>query len=223
MTHNQIEYAKLKEDRRHNQETELNARNVLSETNRHNLAVEGLQKEANVINSNHFAAMDTENARHNAAMEQETNRHNIEQESIQQAQNALTAQLNSIRAKEQAENARHNIVSETISKFSAKTDANYKSSMAESAIINANAHERDSLTNFFNMGNTTTSTQSNLQLNNKRIEDYQSQIDYRSNESYLHGVKSGSDLVNDAAQSVARLVTVINGSTFVGRLSRAAE
>lgn len=213
MTHNQIEYAKLKEDRRHNQETELNARNVLTETNRHNLALEGLQKDANAINSNHYAAMDAENARHNAAVESETNRHNIEQESIQAAQNELTRQLNAIRASELAEAKRHNIVSETISKYSAKSESDYRSTMGESAIINANAHERDSLTNFFNMGNTTSSTESNIRLNQSRIEDYQSQIDYRTNESYFHGVKSGSDLINDA---VSTAVKVVNAAGAAG-------
>ena len=223
MTHNQIEYAKLKEDKRHNQEAELNARNVLTETNRHNLALEGLQKDANAINANHYAAMDAENARHNAAVESETNRHNIEQESIQTTQNALTAQLNAIKAAELSEASRHNVVSETISRYSAKADAEYKASMGEAAIINANAHDRDSLTNFFNMGNTTSSTESNIQLNQQRIEDYQSQIDYRSNESYYHGVKSGSDLVNDAVSSAARLVTVVNAAgtrTYAAKLVR---
>ena len=71
MTQNQINWAKLQEDIRHNQagENETNRHNVVweVETNRSNLANEALKKEANAINWGNLS----ESKRHNIATEQQ--------------------------------------------------------------------------------------------------------------------------------------------------------
>lgn len=80
MTQNQINWAKLQEDIRHNQagENETNRHNVVweAETNRTNLANEALKKEANAINWGNLS----ESKRHNQAVESETNRHDVAME-----------------------------------------------------------------------------------------------------------------------------------------------
>lgn len=74
MTRNQIEYWKLVEDKRHNQETERenNRSNVAreSENTRTNVANESIKRQANLINQQHFGRSDQETNRHNIAMEQ---------------------------------------------------------------------------------------------------------------------------------------------------------
>lgn len=66
MTQNQINWAKLQEEIRHNRTGEV-------ETNRTNLANESLKKEVNAINWGVLG----ESKRHNQAVEFEANRHNV--------------------------------------------------------------------------------------------------------------------------------------------------
>lgn len=77
MTQNQINWAKLQEDIRHNRtgEGETYRHNLAGEveTNRTNLVNESLKKEANAINWGNLS----ESKRHNQAVEFETNRHNF--------------------------------------------------------------------------------------------------------------------------------------------------
>lgn len=89
MTQNQIAWAKVQEEKRHNVISE-------GETGRHNLAEEqiryqsnSIQKEMNTINSHHYVRMDRENQRHNRAEERisnkqiaESRRHSKESEEI---------------------------------------------------------------------------------------------------------------------------------------------
>lgn len=94
MTQNQIAFQRHLEEKRHNLavEQETNRYNVssLAETATHNRATEANQRDANVINAQHFIRSDFENARHNTATErneqfkaQEQARHNRESESVQ--------------------------------------------------------------------------------------------------------------------------------------------
>lgn len=80
MTQNQINWARLQEDIRHNQagEGETNRHNLAGEieTNRTNLVNESLKKEANAINWGVLG----ESKRHNQAVESETNRHDVAME-----------------------------------------------------------------------------------------------------------------------------------------------
>lgn len=108
MTHNQIEYAKYREDQRHNMATEYetNRNNVavLAETNRHNVAYETETNRHNVINEN-------ETYRHNFATERETNRHNV----VTEYNDAWRNQINqSHYERSDAETARHNRAQEGI-------------------------------------------------------------------------------------------------------------
>lgn len=137
MTHNQIEYQKLEEDRRHNAATEFETRRnnvaVLGETNRHNLvyeqetgrhnrADEAIRSESNQINKAHFERSDFENSRHNQATETETNRHNLVTES--QTDRAYN------------ETVRHNVASEGIGW-----------AQAHASMANANAALQNAATN----------------------------------------------------------------------------
>lgn len=70
MTHNQIDYARLKEERRHNTAGEL-------ETNRSNVAREAETYRHNIRSENQQDLVINETGRHNLATETETNRHNL--------------------------------------------------------------------------------------------------------------------------------------------------
>lgn len=103
MTHNQIDYQKVIEDRRHNTATEAltgqqiqvsqqvaaeTARSNLAreaETNRTNLSNEEVRRQTNVINAQAVA----ETGRHNRSVESETNRANIASENIKTYSNIL--------------------------------------------------------------------------------------------------------------------------------------
>lgn len=91
MTHNQIEYWKLKETARSNkaQERETNRSNLAREfeTERSNRANEALKAEGNVINQLHFERADAETARSNRARENEQARSNLAQEALKAESN----------------------------------------------------------------------------------------------------------------------------------------
>lgn len=106
MTHNQIDYQKLIEDRRHNTVTEaLTGQQIQvsqqvaaetarsnsareAETNRANLSSEEIRRQTNVINAQAVA----ETGRHNRSVESETNRANIASENIKTYSNILETQ-----------------------------------------------------------------------------------------------------------------------------------
>lgn len=192
MTHNQIDYAKLQEDKRHNVEVESNNRNVLAENTRHNKAVEQIQHEANIINQSHYARMDAENARHNQSVEAETNRHNIAMEGIQNRQNQLAAQQLVIRQKELAETMSHNYAMEEIGWENAKAN-----------VINAEAHNRDSLVNFFNSGTQSDAQESNASLNSAKVDDLKNQSGNRTANTAINGTKTVVDVITTVTKLVS--------------------
>lgn len=119
MTQNQISYAKLQEDMRHNQVGE-------TETNRHNVAGEN------------------ENYRHNVTTEVETNRHNVqtEQTDIGRLNESIRHNKETERQGDAninlgyanlAENSRHNQATETIQSNAQQADSLYKTAMANIA------------------------------------------------------------------------------------------
>lgn len=201
MTHNQIDYAKLQEDKRHNQEVELNARNVLAENVRHNSETERIQSETNVINSNHYANMDAESARHNQEVEAETNRHNIVMEGIQQRQNRLTAQQNAIRLQELAETEAHNTEMEWIGHTNAQAN-----------LINANAADRNATTNFLNSGTQSSSQQSIASLNKARESEIANQKANRTANTVINAAGTVADIVIRAVKASANAGVVVGKS-----------
>ena len=203
MTHNQIDYAKLQEDKRHNQEVELNARNVLAENSRHNKETERIQSEANVINSNHYANMDAESIRHNQQVEAETNRHNMAMEGIQQRQNQLTAQQNAIRLKELAETEAHNTEMEWIGHTNAQAN-----------LINANAADRNATTNFFNSGTQSNMQQSNASLNKARETEVANQNSNRTANTIINAVNTVANIATQIVKASA------GGGVIVGKSNR---
>lgn len=91
MTNMQLEYSKLMETRRHNeQQEELGKRelqvkqNTLDESIRHNLVTEALSQSELNATIDRWLRQDTETMRHNLATESEINRHNVatEQQAI---------------------------------------------------------------------------------------------------------------------------------------------
>lgn len=118
MTHNQIEYWNLQENKRHNLASE-------GETNRHNVSTESETYRHNVQSEATEIGKLNESVRHNMATEYETNRHNVSSENLGFAQlaetrrhNTATESLESMKNQvlkdNLAETVRHNKVSEHI-------------------------------------------------------------------------------------------------------------
>lgn len=110
MTANQINYWKLQEDKRSNRAKE-------TETNRSNLANEGLtrQRDANTLYLGTINA--AENQRHNLATETETNRSNVAKEQETYRSNvARESENNRSNLAREQENYRHNVMSEGLTR-----------------------------------------------------------------------------------------------------------
>lgn len=134
MTRNQIDYQKHIEEQRHNLAMEEVERNKAGESQRHNLATE------------------QESARHNVASESETNRSNVANERVRsdvnvinaehyRQQDAETQRSNYAREEQQRvsqlENERHNLVSEQIALIGANAQSSQARAALENAIVNA--------------------------------------------------------------------------------------
>lgn len=162
MTANQINYAKLQEDIRHNQATEQESvrhnvedERIRSDTNAINMASyqesvrHNVQSEA--INSEHYGRMDEETARNHLAMELETQRTNQAREAETNRSNVATEQLRASELEEEVrhdkavekENKRHNKAEEDIG----QTQAKAAESQAQTAAKNANTRYYEYLTN----------------------------------------------------------------------------
>lgn len=142
MTHNQIDFQNLKESQRHNLEMERQGRDVLSESSRHNQAIEletnrsnlinesikrgslsetirsnqakeNLQHESNILNYNVGMYNARENARHNLASESETTAHNrISEMEVNRSNTAKEDETSRHNLAVETEDQRHAMVSE---------------------------------------------------------------------------------------------------------------
>lgn len=153
MTHNQIEYGRLKEDTRHNKvtESETSRHNTVVEveTNRHNLVMEDQGQQ--VINENirHNQAAEAETNRHNVATENENVRHNTEQESIgyvSAAASMIGANAAASQAKTADWNARANYVVNSRNATSNERNASSNATNAEANKRNASTNAFDAVT-----------------------------------------------------------------------------
>lgn len=119
MTQNQINYAKLLEDRRTHQVNEQLIADANKETRRSNLAKEAETFRSNTAKENLTQFSNLETARSNRARELETNRHNLELESLESGKlsesqrhnvqtELLSGQQNIIRSRELEETSRSN-------------------------------------------------------------------------------------------------------------------
>jgi len=111
MTTNQIAFAKLQEEIRHNQLTEAQARNELLEAKRHSVVTES---EA----GRHNTATEMEAQRHNVINEQETQRANLAQEGLKREAQLETHRSNleqeRLKGEAQSEQHRANLMSERL-------------------------------------------------------------------------------------------------------------
>lgn len=141
MTHNQIEYWNLQENKRHNTVTE-------AETGRHNVVTENETQRHNVETEEFNISQLQETQRHNISTEAETNRHNIAAEVNEAAKVSETKRHNvaaenlsvqdlNIRADQLVETKRHNQASErlqresnAISSLQQQADQAYKEATA---------------------------------------------------------------------------------------------
>lgn len=136
MTANQINFAALQENRRHNVvsegETERHNKASEEETQRHNFVSEREQHYSTSVSEEHYQRSDAINDAHYTRMDAETARSHLAGEAISQGQldesirhnqvsERLTLQSNQVnrmnaytRENELAETARHNVVSETL-------------------------------------------------------------------------------------------------------------
>lgn len=141
MTHNQIEYWNLQENKRHNLASE-------SETARHNVSTEGETNRHNLVTESTEIGKLGETIRHNVATEQESARHNRETENIGYGQlnetvrhNLASESIESMNAqikKDQlAETVRHNKQQEIIDKTNATTNAVDRVTRASSSWISS--------------------------------------------------------------------------------------
>lgn len=124
MTANQIAYAKVREDQRHNVATER-------ETGRHNVVSER-QKDRDIAIGESTAVSQRMQAETAQARQQEDVRHNFEQEGIDWWKGRTSIQ----------ESQRHNLASEGTEAFKARSLAGYQSAQSEAVLRQAGASER---------------------------------------------------------------------------------
>lgn len=129
MTHNQIEYANLKESKRHNIVGEV-------ETNRHNVVTEYETARHNVETERIGWANLSETQRHNKAEEVETNRYHLANEAIDRSR------LN--------ETSRHNVATERIDSYRAIHEVAIGYQNAATNAYNARINEKNSRINAWN-------------------------------------------------------------------------
>lgn len=157
MTANQINFAKLQEDIRHNRATEgeqarhnvederirsdTNAvsRETLAETVRHNVQTEA-------INAEHYGRMDTETSRSNLAREFETHRTNVAQETERERSNRASEQIS---ISELEETARHNKATEKETKRHNKAEEKIGTTQAKAATSQAATAAKNADTRYY--------------------------------------------------------------------------
>lgn len=226
MTQNQIAFARLHEERRHNQavesETARNNMVVSSETNRHNLVTEGQTDRhytdqarywdtSNAINQSHYERMDSETQRHNLTTESisaftasEQQRHNRETESLGWSNLAETSLHNRITESQTWsqlwETASHNAATELI----AGINANIAQQNADSNAIQAAAAQLNSLSN-------QEKVQSEVDLNKTREQDIMNQITNRNINTGLNVIETGTEGLRDLSQVGSNVVNSITG------------
>lgn len=87
MTHNQIDFQRLQEEKRSNRaketETAYHNRVTEAETERHQRADESIRSTTNLINAQHYAFSDTTTRDHYERMDSESIRHNLNTEAIE--------------------------------------------------------------------------------------------------------------------------------------------
>lgn len=156
MTHNQIDFQKHLEDKRHYRavENETHAYNVafLAETNRHQLAVE-----ANSAEANRIEALKAEITKaHNVAVEQETNRHNLALESLEKHRNVINetsaqaAMIQASAAQQQARAALANAAANVSNATTNAQNANTNAFNAQTNRLNAVTNSRNATSNAIN-------------------------------------------------------------------------
>lgn len=151
MTSNNLRYAQLLEDRRHNLAMEANASDVATESRRHNIATEGQQSaeltETRRYNSGRLAqsanelfetsrsnmARETETNRSNVARETETERSNLAREEETQRRNTIElAQTGSHNREMEREAKRSHMADEKIKQ--SQVNANWWKSISDSVL-----------------------------------------------------------------------------------------
>lgn len=200
MTHNQIEYWNLQENKRHNTVTE-------AETGRHNVVTESETQRHNVETEEFNISQLQETQRHNLSTEAETNRHNTATETNELAKlsetnrhNVATENLSmqdlNIRADQLVETKRHNQASErlqsqsnAIASLQQKADQAYK--------------EATALTNQFNSLNKASLSaaqvrQAEAQINklNQDVAASKAHVTQENINTIINGARSVSDLLD---------------------------
>lgn len=215
MTQNQLAYATLLENKRHNVEGEQHNRNVLAETSRHNVATEAVQKYSADVNRAHYERLDSETQRHNLANEslesgklKETQRHNIINEAIDYGKLQVSQEANRIQSY-QAQTGRINSYSQGLQAQASLTQASASQSQADTAKFRAQTDQYRAQTE-------ERLATSNIGLNQIRGEDYYSQIDRREHQSETDTLNAASNLtkaitsgfrdITDGAGNVINLI-----------------
>lgn len=162
MTHNQIDYGRLQEEKRHNlaSEGETFRHNVTTETetSRHNISVEQ-------ETSRHNVADETETRRHNIVNEIEVNRHNVVNESEVNRHNLATEYETS---RYNTEVIRHNQASEALQASSIAVERSKVAVQERANEINAQHYSRVDRQNANRIA-------SEITLNNARISNLTAQ------------------------------------------------
>lgn len=220
MTQNQIAFAKLSEEKRHNIVSE-------GETGRHNLADESIRYSANAIQramndltGQHYQRMDLETQRHDKASERisnkqiaENRRHSKESEHISRYQ-----------SKEQK---RHNIATENLDWYNASTNRMNAGSNAQQAAASMRSAEAANKNAYANMFNAQTRQEeldlsrdkysldqwATTQTTAKQLDKVQSEIDLNKSKKEYQDKQNEYYLVN-------KVDDVING---LGPISAAGD
>lgn len=204
MTHNQIDYAKHKEEVRHNQivEAETNRQNVasLSETIRNNTVVSA------------------ENARHNQQYELETNRHNVASEQIERDKNVINREhyvrQDAVAKQNANETQRNNKFNNEVDVGKLNVDSRYKSALIETAYSNAAANTRNAGTNALNSINAAQNNAWNYEINKEKMKQGNTAVNSQANlnraktiKTYVDTAGSTLDLANNVIGSASKWIT----------------
>lgn len=221
MTHNQIAYATLLENQRHNtvveKETERSARATLSETNRHNIAQENYWAQSNAINQSHLERMDAETNRHNIVSESterykasEQSRHNVVSEQLQAALQSETQRHNlqqeALTGEGLVETGRHQRVTESIS----SNQASSASQQAQASLMNARTNQQNAATNALNANTNRFKAESEATVNSARVDDLRNQITNRNIQSINQSFNTINNWRDTSAEIFRDTTTGVN-------------
>lgn len=220
MTHNQINYWTLQENKRHNVSTEGETvrHNVVTEgeTNRHNVATENETHRHNVTTEGIDLGKLNETQRHNLVTEGQTNfslseqqRHNIATEQLSAGNLAVSEyqaqtgrQQVGISASAVAETSRHNQAMEGIQSLLASSQAELQSAQSRLTAVNAEWQNKLNMNSSQYTDAQIDKINSEISINQKRLDEISATINNINSQT---GLNQSNMSLNDARTEYQKL------------------